>query len=151
MIKKFIFLLVFSTYVLSNSFDINSQINSFSLPDQFDKIHTVDDRIKTIIVSFEKDTGKDVNTFLALKNPDFLRHNQAIFIANISQMPSIITKMFALPKMRDYKHNILLIYDENDKRFLQKEGKSTIYKLENGVIKNISYSSSNEELEEALK
>lgn len=54
-------------------------------------------------------------------------------------MPSIITKMFALPKMRSYKHNILLIYDEEDNRFKSKEGKSTLYRLKDGVIKSITY------------
>jgi hypothetical protein len=68
-----------------------------------------------------------------------LKKHNAVFIANISEMPSIITKLFALPKMKKYKHDVLLIYDEEDKRFMQKEDKSTVYKLENGVIKSITY------------
>lgn len=51
----------------------------------------------------------------------------------------IITKMFALPKMKNYKHEILLIYDENDDRFKAQEGVSTLYRLENGVIKSIEF------------
>ena len=151
MIKKFLALFLLTGSIWASSFDVNAHINSFSLPDQFDKIHTVNGEIKTIVVSFEKATGKEVNTFLSLKKPDFLQQHQAVFIANISGMPSIITKMFALPKMRDYKHNILLIYDENDTRFLQKEGMSPIYTLENGVVKNVHYVSNAQELEEAFK
>ncbi len=139
MIKKIVFLLTFATLLFSNSFELNKNINNFSLVDQFDKVHTVNSDVKTILVSFEKGTGADVNQFLSSKNPDFLQNNHAVFIANISDMPSIITKMFALPKMKKYKHSILLIYDESDKRFLQEEEKTTVYKLENGVIKNISY------------
>lgn len=139
MIKKITFLVVLSTLLFSNSFDLNQNIHSFTLVDQFDKTHTVNGDIKTIIVSFEKGTGADVNEFLSSKNPDFLQKNHAVFIANISGMPSFITKMFALPKMKKYKHNILLIYDENDKRFLQKDDMSTVYKLENGIVKSVSY------------
>lgn len=139
MIKKIVLLIVFATLLFSNSFELNKNINSFSLVDQFDRVHTIHSDIKTILVSFEKGTGADVNKFLAGKNPDFLQKNNAVFIANISGMPSFITKMFALPKMKKYKHSILLIYDESDKRFLQKEEKTTLYRLENGVIKNISY------------
>lgn len=54
-------------------------------------------------------------------------------------MPSIITKLFALPKMRKYDHEILLIYDEEDKRFISKEEKSTLYTLKDGVIKSIDF------------
>ena len=139
MIKKIALIIAFASLLFSNSFDVNQNINSFSLVDQFNKVHSVNANVKTIIVSFEKDTGADVNEFLSNKPADFLRKKNAVFIANISGMPSIITKLFALPKMKKYKHTVLLIYDENDSRFLQKEDKSTVYKLENGVIKSIYY------------
>lgn len=139
MIKKLIIFVLFTTYLFSNTFEVNKKIDNFSLVDQFDKKHTVKNDIKIIIVSFEKGTGADINEFLSKKPSDFLVTNQAVFIADISGMPSIITSMFALPKMRKYKHTILLIYDEEDKRFIQKDDYLTLYKLENGVIKSISY------------
>lgn len=139
MIKRIIFLALFTTYLFSNNFKLNKEITNFTLSDQFDKIHTVSSDVKTIIISFEKETGADINEFLSTKEANFLEKNNAIFIANISGMPSIISSMFALPKMRKYKHNILLIYDDDDKRFIQKDDYSTLYKLENGVIKSISY------------
>ncbi len=139
MLKKLLILALFTLSLYANSFEVNQDIGSFSLPNQFDEKQTIDSSIKTIIVSFEKGTGKDINQFLSTKDKDFLKNHHAAFIANISGMPSIITKMFALPKMRDYKHSVLLIYDEEDKRFVSQEGKSTLYRLENGVIKSISY------------
>ncbi|KAB7892912.1 hypothetical protein [Poseidonibacter ostreae] len=139
MIKKLIIFVLFTTYLFSNTFEVNKKIDNFSLVDQFDKKHTVKNDIKIIIVSFEKGTGADINEFLSKKPSDFLVTNQAVFIADISGMPSIITSMFALPKMRKYKHTILLIYDEEDKRFIQKNDYSTLYKLDDGVIKSISY------------
>lgn len=139
MIKKLLLTLFSITWLFANPFDLNQNINSFSLADQFDKKHTVNSDIQTIIVSFEKGTGADINEFLNSKEPDFLQKNNAVFIANISGMPSIITKLFALPKMKKYKHPILLIYDEEDKRFLYKEDKSTVYKVENGVITGVEY------------
>lgn len=149
MIRRIIFISLFTTYLFSNDFKVNKEITNFSLTDQFDKIHTVSSDVKTIIVSFEKETGAVINEFLSTKEVDFLEKNKAIFIANISGMPSIITSMFALPKMRKYKHTILLIYDDDDKRFIQKDDYSTLYKVQNGVIKNISYIKK-EDLEKAF-
>jgi hypothetical protein len=139
MLKKLLLLPLFALFLYANSFEINQNIGSFSLPNQFDEKQTIDNSIEMIIVSFEKGTGADINQFLSTKDKNFLKNHHAAFIANISGMPSIITKMFALPKMRDYKHNVLLIYDEDDNRFVSKEDKSTLYRLENGVIKSISY------------
>jgi len=145
-----IFLLVLNI-LFASEFKQGDTIESFTLLDQFNKMHTVNSEIKTLIVSFEKDTGKLVNEFLASKQPDFLSNHKAVFIANISGMPSIITKLFALPKMQDYKHTILLIYDENDKRFVQKEEESTIYSLEDGKVKAISFVKTKEDLEKFFK
>lgn len=137
--KKIILFLSLVLCAFSQELSINDKINNFSLANQFDEKKTIDSKINTIIVSFEKDTGKEVNEFLEQKTSDFLREHHAVFIANISGMPMIITKMFALPKMKNYKHEILLIYDENDDRFKAQEGVSTLYRLENGVIKSIEF------------
>lgn len=151
MIKKILTLMLFlSLSLFATTFKVGDNIESFSLPNQFDEKKDVNSSIQTILVSFEKDTGKDINTFLASKGADFLAKHHAVFIANISGMPSIITKLFAMPKMRDYKHSILLIYNENDNRFVSKEGVSTLYRLQNGVIKSISYITK-DNLEEVFK
>lgn len=139
MIKKILIVITLSSVLFAKSYDVNNTIKSFTLTDQFDKVHQVDERIQTIIVSFEKGTGADINSFLSTKSPDFLEKHNTVFIANISGMPSFVTTMFALPKMRKYEHSILLIYDEEDTRFLQEEEKSTVYKLKNGIVQRIYY------------
>ncbi|TLP39183.1 hypothetical protein [Arcobacter arenosus] len=132
-------LLVMGLSLFASEFKIGDKIETFSILNQHDKKVTIDDSIEKIIVSFEKDTGANINEYLSKKYPLFLKNNKAVFIANISGMPSIITKLFALPKMRKYDHEILLIYDEDDKRFISKEGKSTLYTLKDGIIKSIDF------------
>lgn len=132
-------LLVMGLSLFANEFKIGDNIGTFSMLNQHDEKVTVDSSVTKILVSFEKDTGADINEYLNDKSKAFLKNKHAVFIANISAMPSIITKMFALPKMRKYTHDILLIYDDEDKRFVSKEEMSTLYTLDNGVITDISY------------
>lgn len=140
MFKKTFLIVCFITSVFgSSSFSVGDKIGNFSLLNQFDEKQTIDGSVKTMLVSFEKGTGADVNEFLSKQSTDFLKQYHAVFIANISGMPMVITKMFALPKMRGYKHPVLLIYDENDTRFKSQEEKTTLYRLEEGVIKSIEY------------
>lgn len=137
---RFLLPIIFaSTVLLAQPFKVHDTIAPFSLANQFDVKKSVGKNLKLLLVSFEKSTGAEVNQFLSKQPAGFLTQHQAAFIANISGMPMIITKMFALPKMRGYPHQILLIYDENDTRFMQKEGKTTLYKLNNGVIQDITF------------
>ncbi len=134
----------------ANDFAKNEPIQAFTLLDQFEKPHTVDSHIKTIIISFEKSTGADMNAFLNAHQPDYLQKHRAVFIANISEMPSLITKLFAMPKMRKYKHTILIINDEENHQFAYQEDKITIYKIEDGKVKSIHFVNTSKEVEKQL-
>lgn len=151
MLKKLILSILLSTLVYSSSLKLNDKISNFSLTDQFDRIHTITSEVSTIVITFEKETLNSVNDFLSKKERDFLEKNNAIFIANISCLPNIFTRMFTLPKLRDYKYSILLIYDEKSAKFFEVENKITVYSIENGIVKNIRYLNSIFELEEILK
>lgn len=151
MFRKLILSILFSTLVYSSSLKLNDKISNFSLTDQFDRIHTITSDVSTIVITFEKETLNSVNDFLSKKERDFLEKNNAIFIANISCLPNIFTRMFTLPKLRDYKYSILLIYDEKSAKFFEVENKITVYSIENGIVKDIKYLNSIFELEEILK
>lgn len=137
--KSLIVLIIISIFSFANSLKVNDSIGRFSLPNQFDKKVDVNSEAKMIIVTFEKDTSSDVNAFLNSKNRNFLVEHKALYIADISQMPSIITRLFALPKMRKYAYEILLIYSEDNNKFSKEDEKISIYKLNNGVIQSIEY------------
>ncbi len=151
MLKKLILSILICFYANAATLKIDDKISNFSLPNQFDKIHTVTNEISIIIVTFQKETTNIVNNFLSSKSIDFLDKNNSIFIYNISCSPSVVVKMFTIPKMRDYKYDILLIYNENNKKFKEEENKITIYFVENGFIKDIKFISSIYELEGVFK
>ena len=151
MLQKLILSMIVCIYVNAGTLKIDDKISTFSLVNQFDKIHTITSEISIIIVTFQKETTNLVNDFLSSKSSDFLDKNNTIFINNISSIPSIVVKMFTIPKMRDYKYDILLIYNENNKKFIEEENKITVYFIQNGYIKDIKFISSIYELEGVFK
>ena len=151
MLRKLILSTLICFYANAATLKIDDKISTFSLVNQFDKIHTITSEISIIIVTFQKETTNLVNDFLSSKNSDFLDKNNTIFINNISSIPSIVVKMFTIPKMRDYKYDILLIYNENNKKFIEEENKITVYFIQNGYIKDIKFISSIYELEGVFK
>ena len=57
---------------------------SFTLPDQFDKAHTLNSDTKTLIIVFAKATGHTVKEFLKKQDSDYLVKRATLFIADIS-------------------------------------------------------------------
>ncbi len=151
MLKKLILFILICVYTNASTLKIDDKISSFSLTNQFDKIHRITGEISIIIVTFQKETTNLVNDFLSSKNSDFLDKNNTLFISDISAIPSIVVKMFTIPKMRDYKYDILLIYNENSKKFKEEENKITVYFIENGFVKDIKFVSSIYQLEGVFK
>ena len=151
MLQKLILSMIVCIYANAGTLKIDDKISTFSLVNQFDKMHTITSEISMIIVTFQKETTNLVNDFLSSKSSDFLDKNNTIFINNISSIPSIVVKMFTIPKMRDYKYDILLIYNENNKKFIEEENKITVYFIQNGYIKDIKFISSIYELEGVFK
>ncbi len=154
MIKRLILSTLFLTYVFGGNLEINDKIGLFSLPDQFDKIHSVDKNISTIIVSFQKNSINDLTDYFSKKDRNFLNKNHTACVYDVSLMPSVIFKLFVLPKMRDLKQEVFIIYDENsssNKRFLKQKNRTTIYSLKDGLVTKIEYISTAQELDKFLK
>ncbi len=109
-------------------------------------------KTKLVIVAFEKDTGALVNDYLDKQSPFYLLKNNSIFIADINKMPSIVTSMFALPKLQKYKHLIYLHYSDKLQEIVpNKEQKITLLRFENSKIKEISFISTVQELKTAIE
>lgn len=109
-------------------------------------------KTKLVIVAFEKDTGALVNDYLDTQSPFYLPKNNSIFIADINKMPTVITNMFALPKLQKYKHLIYLHYGEKFQNVVpSQEQKITLLHIEDSKIKEISFVSTQKELKMAIE
>lgn len=112
----------------------------------------VPNKTKIIVVAFEKETGKLVNEYLKSKDPFYMPNLHAVYIADISKMPTIITNMFALPKLRKYKHPIYLHFDDEFQDFLpHKDEKITIIRIQDKKVLSINYVTTVKELQKAIE
>jgi hypothetical protein len=120
-------------------FKVGDTMESFTLPNQFDNNMTLNSETKVVLMAFEKDMSVEINEYLQTKDKEFLNNNNAIFIADISSMPSFVTSFFALPKMKKYPYSLMLIYDDFGKKFNIKDEMFTVYKLNNLKVEEILY------------
>ncbi len=127
---------------VSSGIVIGKELASFSFKDQFDKEHSLTKEIKKVIFAFSKPTGHIMKIYMGVREVNYLTSRDILFIADISGMPSVISKMFAIPDMKESKYPILLIKEkENAIRFRNEEQKNAvmIISLENKIIQSVKF------------
>ena len=136
----------------TDGINVGSSI-SFTLPDQFDKAHSLTADTKKIVFVFAKATGHTVKKFLTEQGKNYLTEKNALFVADISPMPTVIRNTFALPDLKKSAYSVLLVYDgEIAKQFKNNEEaeKIAVVTLNNGTIEAVKYISTADELKVAL-
>ncbi|MBN7118890.1 FAD/FMN-containing dehydrogenase [Ectopseudomonas oleovorans] len=102
-------LCLLSTAVLA--LEPGERLAPWTLLDQHDVPYTLNDETRILLVARDMDGAKLVNAALEGKPKGYLDERHAVFLADISRMPSVIATLFAIPKMRDYNYRILLDRD----------------------------------------
>jgi hypothetical protein len=127
---------------VSQGIVIDKPLANYTFQDQFDKKHSLINSVKKVIFVFTKPTGHLMRVYLGTKDVNYLKERNIDFIADVSGMPSMIFKMFALPDLKDSKYPIMIIKDkEKSKRFRDDKQKNAvmIISLENKIVKNVKF------------
>ncbi len=149
--KKLLLLLTLSIFAIANPMKVGDTLANITLQDQFETKQTVANDTKTILVAYDKDISSLLKEFLLAKEGDFLSANNAVYIGDIRGMPSLISRFFAIPKMKKYPFSILFLDDKNRNAFSKKEDFISVYTLENGKVKTLTHVSTKDELENLFK
>ncbi|WP_462380059.1 FAD/FMN-containing dehydrogenase [Pseudomonas sp. Marseille-QA0892] len=86
-------------------------LETWTLKDQFDQPYTLSADTRIILVARSMTGSGLLDDALANKPKEYLPQRRAVFIGDIHRMPSAITKMFAIPAMKDYTYRVLLDRD----------------------------------------
>ena len=153
MFKKIVLATLLALGLNAASLNIDSSIVDIKIKDQFDKVHTLNSDVKTILFASDKGTSDMLRDYLLplSEKENVLEKNSAVYVADISGMPSLISKFIALPKMKKYPFSILLLDDINKDNFVKEDGKIIVYSLENGKVVKIDKISTKEELANFIK
>ncbi len=132
---------------------VGNSLEKLTLNDQFGEPHSLRPDTKRVIFAFSKEMGHLSNDFFVKQDPGYLAEHQALFIANVSAAPSLIRSMFIIPGLKEFKHTVLVIDDENiaaSYRIDAHQDVLMILDVNDYIIENIRYVNSEEELAKAL-
>ncbi|MDX1295783.1 MAG: hypothetical protein R3302_05940 [Sulfurimonadaceae bacterium] len=145
---KFLLLLL-PLLLTAETLMVGDVITPIDFPDQREKQHTVGHE-SVWVVTWDKMTTRHANLLFQAK-PQLLREGQVAMIVDVSQTPSGIMNLFVLPRMRSYKHRILLGYDAAYNRSIPySDGAITVLYLSDGKVLEVAYAEDGEALEKLL-
>lgn len=136
--------------VVVASFSVYAEKANFSaqsFEDQHGNSLQLTAQTQYVIFTSDKDSGEQVKQLFNELNLTDLASENILYVADVSAMPSLITKMFALPKMRDYAFNMAVVMDEEKVAdWPRQENKITAIKIDNFAVTNVDYLATSAEI-----
>lgn len=108
MMKTWLWLALALLVGSAQALETGERLAPWTLSDQFDKSYTLDDQLRILLVARSMDGAKLLGAALEGRPRGYLEARQALFVADISRMPGLIGRLFAIPAMRDYPYRVLL-------------------------------------------
>ncbi|MEE9280204.1 MAG: hypothetical protein V3V67_08525 [Myxococcota bacterium] len=131
---------------------VGTTLASFSLVDQYGKPHQVDAEVTAILFTREMGGGDVVKEALAKTKGDLLAQAGVVYVADVSRMPAIIRRVFAIPSLRRRGYPILLdTKGSATKDFPSAEGSATLLVLQRLRVSSIVHIDAPADLEAALQ
>ncbi|MGD9189429.1 MAG: hypothetical protein PVI89_14500 [Desulfobacteraceae bacterium] len=139
-------LLFFSLAVSAAPLTTGESLPGLNLPDQHGDSHTLSDG-NMVLFAPDKGAGELAHEVLNHTDKVEMAAKGIVFISDISGMPTLVARMFALPAMRKYPYLVLLGYEKEDTaRFPRQEGRVTVLHIQAGKVSRVEYADSPEGL-----
>ena len=130
---------------------LGSKLKPFSLPDQHGKSHRVDDGVRVIILTRDMAAGDVMRSALGNNGKSLLAKNKAVYVSDVSGMPSFVRNLYTLPPLKELPYPMLLDTSGDVAGALpSKEKHATLIFLEKLQITAVEYLTKPETLPTAL-
>jgi hypothetical protein len=131
-----------------------STMHPLSLSDQHDQPVAVRAETRWLVFTSEKPVSDMVSAVLSAEPAGVVDRLRLVYVADISGMPALVTRMFALPKLRELRFPIGLVRDPAQVAQVadipRQTGSATVLRLEAGRIVQSTTASNAAELRAVL-
>ncbi len=135
-----VLLLALASPARADGFKPGELIQPFQLYDQHDILHGVDADTRVILFSRDMKGGDVLKAALVDMPRAYLQELKAVYITDISRMPGLIAKLFALPSMRRRPYPMLIDHDGNSTRAIPDiDGQATLVFLDALQVERIEH------------
>jgi hypothetical protein len=119
-----------------------SAMPTLSLNDQHDKPAAVSPQTRWVVFTAEKPVSDMVSAVLAGEPAGVADRLRLVYVADISGMPALVTRMFALPKLRELPFPIALVREAPQVTQVadipRVKGAATVLRLDKGRVAQVA-------------
>ena len=117
--------------VYAEALQVGSTFPVYTLEDAHGQTNVLGAETRAVLIASEKGVSERLTGWLKPRSPGYLEEHRTEYVSDITPMPSIITHLFALPKIRKYPFRLLLARDENfAKTYPHQEGRFALFLLD---------------------
>jgi hypothetical protein len=132
-------------------YTVGATLEPFELADQHGQIRRVDAARRVLLFTRDMDAGEVLKQALATDGPAQLEGAGAVYVADVSGMPALVLRMFALRKMKERPYPMLLDRDgKSTARLPAQAGKVTFLVLDALRIAEVRHPGTSDEVRAAL-
>jgi hypothetical protein len=121
---------------------VGAAMPALSLNDQHDKPAPVGPSTHWVVFTAEKPVSDMVSAGLAAEPAGVVDRLRLVYVADISGMPALVTRMFALPKLRELPFPIALVREPAQVAQVadipRTAGSATVLRLEGGHVTQVT-------------
>jgi len=130
---------------------VGDRLTGFTLENQHDEAGRVDASTKVVLFSRDMDGGKLIKEALEDVPQEELDDRGAVYVSDISGMPRLVARLFAVPSMRKRPYAMLLDREgEVTARLPDVEGEATLIFLSDLEIDRVEHASNSDAVRDAL-
>ncbi len=128
-----------------------ARLPEIALADQHDVRGTVGPETRLVLLTRDMDASGITKTVLAEHGDTMLANAGAVYIADISAMPRLVTTLFAMPGLRKRPYRMLLDRDGTVTKDLPSHpGAVTVLTLDHQLVRHVEYVTSPDRLRVVL-
>ena len=129
-----------------------AELPALKLSDQFDKPVPIGAATRVLVFTAEKPASDLVIKVLGAKPGGAMERAGLVYVADISAMPAVIARMFALPKLRELSFPVALAREAGAVGDLpRRTGFVTILNLRSGRVTQVQFAQTESQLLQALE
>lgn len=130
--------LLLNPAAIAANLGVGDTVPPLALTDQFDQPHTLAADTRWLLFSHDRAVSDALHPVLAALPA--AQRDGVVYVADISRMPALVSKLFAVPAMRTLPFAVWLARDAANVAMLPQEpGKLTVLALKDGKVAAVHY------------
>ena len=130
--------LLLNPAALAANLAVGDALPPLALADQFDKNHTLSSDTRWLLFSHDRAVSDALHPVLAALPA--AQRDGVVYVADISRMPALVSRLFAVPAMRELPFAVWLARDAASVAALPREaGKLTVLALQGDKVMAVHY------------